>query len=538
MMKKLLIIIGFALLILLFSFSNSALSQHTEPVGLQEVVPLASSHDYDLLHNTLSVWADGRADQILEQTMRNTGSSDIHEIRWVYNWPQGTYSNIRAWDDHGPLNFTTSLVGSKLTLTIYFRHALEPGQTYHYYQAITLGNMATNISGDSWNAYWYIRPYTKVTDFLQAMSIPSNATITNITPDPTSTNLNFIEWKYIDTPPGWSGIETHVTYTLSNEINVPLFLQTSEPWGSDPYGRYKKDDTVNTVSKWGCFMTSATMIINYWGSRQYPAFESNPREFNDWLRDNDGYNGGHSVVHASIIDYAQENNVPLYYNNQVTGQNNAILDDYLRSGNPVLMGVNEQVDSVTGRSYAGHFVVATGITEINDNHTYFINDPIHGETTLYEQWDNEYYSILPLSGTPADQRTLQISAHSPVELLVTDELGRKSGYDPETNIYWDEIPEAEYSISTIVSIETIEAELPISKNLMIYIPIDGQYKIEVFGTGEGSYEIDAYASDWQGRVSSRVFLGEAQSGSYENYIISYSSTDGVNSKIFLPIIIR
>ena len=93
------------------------------------------------------------------------------------------------------------------------------------------------------------------------------------------------------------------------------------------------------------------------------------------------------------------------------------LDNALSALNSVILGVND----------GGHYVVATRKITVNGQPTYAINDPIYGQTTLYERYSNTYSSILFISSTSTDTRMLNISAHSPVRLLITDSLGRKSG---------------------------------------------------------------------------------------------------------------
>jgi len=237
-----------------------------------------------------------------------------------------------------------------------------------------------------------------------------------------------------------------------------------------------------------------------------------------------------------VISYAHQNNVLLYNPGHVAGRDDAKLNEYLSSGNPVIIGVNPTTDPGTGRRRANHFVVATGKVSVNGQETYTINDPIHGETTLYAQWGNDYLSILLLSNTESDRRTIRISAHSPVELLVTDPQGRKSGYDPVTGTFWHEIPEAEYFVNSIGADGGTD-EILESKVLLIYAPLDGDYTVSVLGTDEGEYEIDTYATTSLGQVSQRVFTGTAQPGSVDDLLLHYSSDMGVLPNfIYLPII--
>jgi len=484
-----------------------------------------NAYRYELLKQSVVIWADGRGDMIIEQNMRNVDTANWADHTWGFNWSGGSYSGIRAWDDQGPLNVTTTYNDSAVFVKTQFRSTVQPGQNYRYFVAITISNMAEG-SGNAWNTHWYTTPGEGVTTYIQAVTFPANSTLTQIAPTPTNQNQNYVEWQQNNTTAGWY-LEVDVDYTLSDTIAVPLYKQTSQPWSDDPYGNYPANDTVNTVAKWGCFMTSAAMIIDYWGQRSSPQFRTDPGKYNEWMRNNNGYDASNGVIHSKVVEYAKANGVQLANTGRLSGSsdaNNAQVDEYLRTGNPVILGV------------PGHFVVATGRTTVNGQATYFINDPIEGQTTLYEKYNNRYQSVLLLSGTPADQRNIRISGHSPIELVVTDGLGRKTGYDPRTNTTWSEIPNATYMIDKIAAFGDLSSGQFIeSKNLLIFSPLEDQYEIDVIGTGQGSYEVAVNASNWNGSVSQTTSSGTTTSGEVDTIPVDYNSTIGVvANSLYLP----
>jgi len=498
---------------------------------------------YQLIKQAVAIWADGRGDYTLERRVENLSIENWTSTTWFYDWSCADYSNIRAWDDQGPLDISTSMSGTRIYVTVYFRRAVQVGETYHFYQAISIRCMAWPSNGN-WRLYWWTTSSKPVQEYMRGVTFPSNATIQSASPPPTSQYLNYLEWRETDVPPDWTRT-IDVDYTLSGIIDVSPFLQTSQPWDDDPYGRFPDSDTVNTIRRWGCAMTDAAMIINYWGARSQPVFSTNPGTLNAWLRSKNyqGYDASHNVQWQKVIEYANNNHVllsnpPPYKLGERSSATDAILDNFLQSGNPVIMGVNKKCCDEKGRSYAGHFVVATGKTTVNGNPTYTINDPWYGKTTLYNQWNNTYFSVLLLSGTLADQRSLRVSAHSPVELLITDPQGRRLGYDPTTGTILNEIPDAEYSIQSIVANALGPEQLPVSKVIEIHVPIDGQYNLTIVGTGVGVYSINTAASNWLGQVSQQALTGTAQVGSVNSQTVNYSSYTGVNKLIYLPIIIK
>lgn len=342
---------------------------------------------YLLLKQTVALWSDGRGDVILERNIRNVGTASGTSTTWYFDWYPGEYSNIRAWDVHGPLQYSTTQSGTRIYVTVEFRQPVLPNQTYDFSLAITINDMAYG-SGNDWEAYWYTYPGFPVQEFVQGVTFPSNSIIQNAYPTPTTQNLNYLEWKYTNTPANWSD-SIDVFYTLGNSIGVPLFRQTDEPWWRNTYGNYPDGDTYNTIKRWGCWMTSAAMIIEYWGQRSSPTFHTDPGILNTWLRNNNGYDKDNGVIHSAIAKYATDSNVSLYYQGQYRNRNDIVLDDYLSSGNPVIIRVTNQ--------WGYHFVLATGKTTVGGQATYSINDPDKGETTLLE-YNNDYSAIILLSG--------------------------------------------------------------------------------------------------------------------------------------------
>lgn len=320
-------------------------------------------------------------------------------------------------------------------------------------------------------------------------------------------------------------------------LNVPLFLQTDPAWSNELYGSYQTQP--NNIGKWGCYMTSAAMIINYYAEQDQSPFRTDPGQFNSWLRSNNLYDGN-LFVQASSHTYADQQNVNLFFPSpgRIDGLRNAtsdaILDNSLSQDNPAILRVN--APSASGQ----HFVVAIGTTTVNNTPTYVINDPIYGQTTLYERYNNQYTSIRLFTAQSSERRTLAISAHSPVELLVTDPLGRKTGYDPTTGTSWNDIPNTSYTIDAVAPDGGLGSETPEEvKTLFVYGSIDGQYTVEIFGTGQGSYTINAFASDLQGEITSQTSQGEATDGSLDTIYLNYDSDTGLqNYSLYLPMITK
>ncbi|MCZ7670935.1 MAG: hypothetical protein M5U34_29210 [Chloroflexi bacterium] len=150
------------------------------------------------------------------------------------------------------------------------------------------------------------------------------------------------------------------------------------------------------------------MIVNYYAEQSQSPFRTDPGQLNLWLRNNSLYNGN-LFVQASSHTYADEQNVNLFLPSpgRIDGLRNTtsdgILNNSLSQGNPVILRVD--ASSASGH----HFVVAVGTTIVNNTPTYVINDPVYGETTLYEQYNNQYTSLRLFTSQSSEQRTLSVS---------------------------------------------------------------------------------------------------------------------------------
>jgi hypothetical protein len=283
-----------------------------------------------------------------------------------------------------------------------------------------------------------------------------------------------------------------------------------------------------TIGSHGCNLTSTVNIMSFFGINaspiqfqnwligQYAQVTCSPNRFNFINADNDF---GEPIVLAFTQELVNAGQAPgtLRYRgpHRATAANTnfARILSELRAGRPVklrLPNCNQRF---------GHYVMAYGLkdpTKADAAMTLsdiLLHDPYHRRDTLadYNQifaatwganWleDNQttrvqLYEFRAAAAPPP--RDVRVRVNSPVEIVLTDPLGRRVGLDPALGAF-AEIPGATYTSE--VSYDSIEdpvtgvsepvwGTLEPRKNADVLDALTGPYTLEVIGTGTGSYAI-------------------------------------------------
>lgn len=142
----------------------------------------------------------------------------------------------------------------------------------------------------------------------------------------------FWNWKHIISSSGGRYFVQRV------EIPVPAFQQDDPRWSLQLLG-----PTIDTVGQQGCALTSAAMVLSFYG------IDTDPQRLNDFLNTNGGYtpNGWlywekAAAIAPGRVEKAYED-LPSY----------ALIDENLLAGNPVIV-------RLTLRNGTTHFVVVVG----------------------------------------------------------------------------------------------------------------------------------------------------------------------------------
>ncbi len=160
-------------------------------------------------------------------------------------------------------------------------------------------------------------------------------------------------------------------------LSVPDIKQYSSPWNDDEYDTASAWSENPTIERWGCALTSSSMVLQYHGH------STNPDDLNNWLNSQpDGYIRNGLLNWLAVSRYTQINSSPssptLEFRKHPASL--STLSDEIDNSRPSIVKV------------PGHFAVVKGI----ENSDYLVNDPISTNTLLskVESDHGDFYSSI------------------------------------------------------------------------------------------------------------------------------------------------
>lgn len=133
---------------------------------------------------------------------------------------------------------------------------------------------------------------------------------------------------------------------------------------------------------------------------------------------------------------------------------------------------------------------------------------------------------------------LSASVHSPVEMLVTDPSGNKTGYDPTTGTMLNQIPNSSYFVQSLGDDANPTSPPLESKTFYASGVGSGTYKVEVIGTGNGNYTLDLLGYNQAGTSGSSSLTGHTTAGQITTIQVQYSTDSGLTHVLYFPFIRR
>lgn len=291
------------------------------------------------------------------------------------------------------------------------------------------------------------------------------------------------------------------------ELNVPLLKQTSEPWQSEIYNKADKWNPQDpSINAWGCAMTSAAMVLKYYGINKLPnGTDIDPGSLNQWLKDQpDGYIGKGNLNWLAIsrlsklaktINGITNFNALEFF--RTKGENKTLLTEDINKSQPDIL------------EEPGHFIVAKGIQES----TFLINDPAYNRTTLNEGYSNSFLSMRRFVPSSTDLSYIMFTVDPDINVEMKDSLGNIVG--------------EEFMDEAITSFANPEEENSPAKILYLQKPLSGKYQI-ILSYTKGIYDIEFYLYDKEGNVKVVKEKG-VSSINNETFIIDFNRENSDNS---------
>lgn len=341
------------------------------------------------------------------------------------------------------------------------------------------------------------------------------------------------DWQEFGTPGNFNfevklvPLYTQVSSIFPSLLETQTWSKATDKYGSGNYPDcIDRDSGISSIRRCGCAIASSVMLLRYHGvANGVDNMDINPLNIDSWFTMNSGYTADGDVIWPQVTKYAK-GKVKF---DGVAGENIPILDDYLAAGDPVILY----------QASIGHFLVADGKLGA----TYTIKDPRWFNTNYLAQtstypftrnYNNGFSSLRlfsPVIGQNIVPDGIYISIASPAELLITDPQGRRLGRDPLTGISFNEINRGSYYQEGISAATDDPLSPHESKVLLIPTPTQGEYSLQVIGTGTGIYSLDSLLYDVQGDAHERSFVGTTETGTVTDFGITFTPSQPANMTV-------
>jgi hypothetical protein len=368
--------------------------------------------------------------------------------------------------------------------------------------------------GTSSNVFWWMNAQC-ITDGKWTFKLTDSAS--SVAPTKTFTLSPKIDIQYVPSDnQGFYGNWTNVldrydSICIVTDMAPPYTKHYNQPCDSTHLAINEQPYTIQNA---GCYLTSARNILTYHMKQNVSVLD-----LNAWLRDPvnfpkgmTGFTSSGKVDPHAIARYAHAHGVPNFsYVNAYQGS--ASLRQSVCAYGPQIIQSNEI-----------HWPTAYGFNDAKD---VLLSDPGDGS---YDTFTTSYhYAGAPLSSAQtrifsgpdtalAPKPGMFIALGSPAELLITDPTGKRLGFDPTTKIGYSEIPNSVYSREANGDDSTGVPDPDPVKVLDLMSIIQGDYTLQLTGTGTGTYNLDIRAYDQNDNPSPTSFL---KMPIYNGQIITY-----------------
>lgn len=247
-----------------------------------------------------------------------------------------------------------------------------------------------------------------------------------------------------------------------------------------------------TVAVKGCFMTALVNILRYHG------IDTDPARYNFIARQ---FESGIPVQKQKGYSVDGDTNIETFPTQFASGQGKFFVWLQKDRASPIDPAIAADVSAMD------EFVCRNGpqILQVSDTHfvtligrdfgqpetAFLANNPLNGnedQPFLAPAKTGRFFSGPASTFLPSTTSALIITAWSPIELLLTDPAGRRTGL--EGLLVLQEIPSSTYEDFGLINGDTGQVDEDLRKKLRVGNPIDGGYRLRVLGTGSGTYDLD------------------------------------------------
>ncbi|NJM09654.1 MAG: hypothetical protein HC883_01770 [Bdellovibrionaceae bacterium] len=330
---------------------------------------------------------------------------------------------------------------------------------------------------------------------------------------------------------------------------VPFFPQVGRSWSSNLYGIPERSSVPgSTIARFGCSIADLAMLFKWFGIdntpigaplNAYPPFldglrgePMDPGSLNYAMANyrvrnctdgSLGFNSDNNILWKGAADLARasgQHEVSFMRNLHLAGPlDNAIesVQNEICAGNAVIVKLRNAVNPGLPESSETrqHFVLAKAIAlDSARKRTLKLNNPglERGENQFYSSISRNYPSFAGFyvfHDLAFDPSMIDIMVPMNVHILVTDPMGRRTGYDPTTNTSYSEIPGTDYGVqstNTPAEDESDPVTLVSERAFSSWSDaIGGTYKIQVFAIKDGDYYIDYRSYDTAGDFNDSLY---------------------------------
>jgi len=299
----------------------------------------------------------------------------------------------------------------------------------------------------------------------------------------------------------------------STSMSIPYLKQYSSPWGTLEYDSASHWYPNNpSISRWGCALTAATMILNYHaGHDDINNLLFSPEDLNNWLDINYGYSRNGAVIWPAVTLYSKENpgvpTVEFQYEDYHFNSTKSELENNF----PPLIKLKNML------SGGNHFIVATGIEDGDIT----INDPATTENITLSQANSYWgdsFKIGKFTPSNTDLSYIVLFINKNFDIKVS----RPSGQVVNESFYFEEGPMLDPTNPNNPS------EIEVLKAFYYPKPEIGTYQLVI--SGNGIYQLDSYLFTRDGRLYNNSYKGLVRKNRTDQLSINIEEIPKINQK--------